>query len=422
VLPRLQTAATIATTVATTIATTVATTIATTVATTVAAVQVGQVGARPQVGVFQFFVDVFQHEPCAGPHSMFHVQLFRVQQPQIVGFGNVAKMTQKIQGFHVLARGFVFGGLGLFGVLGVLVVVLVAGLVQQMVQETQFITDTDVVAWEEDKRRKTWVNKIIVEGRSTKKHKEAQRSTKKHKEAQRSTKKHKERGDQSHLLTTQMGLQCVVGGWQMVQHLQQRIHEGIRVTVFQTIECGAVVRTQIKGVHAVPGGKRKKEKEKKRKKETSTSVRKTPNFNGKTQQIPNFATSEIHQLSPTPQLCNSLNFRNTHTLQLSNSPTLQTSEIHTLSFPKRFGHLRVFLHVHLFQMLRRSVDLHARLLVHVHHLRGPIAVVQLHALVRVALAAHTVVVPKKERKVQKNGSISIGVYVYFVLCTGHKYW
>jgi hypothetical protein len=63
-----------------------------------------------------------------------------------------------------------------------------------------------------------------------------------------------------------MGLQCVVGGWQMVQHLQQRIHEGIRVTVFQTIECGAVVRTQIKGVHAVPGGKRKKEKEKKKKK------------------------------------------------------------------------------------------------------------------------------------------------------------
>jgi hypothetical protein len=48
--------------------------------------------------------------------------------------------------------------------------------------------------------------------------------------------------------------------------------------------------------------------------------------------------------------------------------------------------------------LRRSVDLHARLLVHVHHLRGPIAVVQLHALVRVALAAHTVVAPKKERK------------------------
>jgi len=125
---------------------------------------------------------------------MFHVQLFRVQQPQIVGFGNVAKMTQKIQGFHVLARGFVFGVLGLFGlfglfglyglygvfgVLGVLVVVLVAGLVQQMVQETQFITDTDVVAWKEDKRRKTWVNKIIGEGGSTKKHKEAQRSTKK---------------------------------------------------------------------------------------------------------------------------------------------------------------------------------------------------------------------------------------------------
>jgi hypothetical protein len=195
-----------------------------------------------------------------------------------------------------------------------------------------------------------------------------------------------------------MGLQCVVGGWQMVQHLQQRIHEGIRVTVFQTIECGAVVRTQIKGVHAVPGGKRKKEKGQKRKKETSTSVRKIPNFNGKTQQIPNFPTSEIHTLSNSP------NFRNTHTLL------------------PRFGHLRVFLHVHLFQMLRRSVDLHARLLVHVHHLRGSVAVVQLHALVRVALAAHTVVVPKKERKVQKNGAISIGVYVYFVRCTGHKYW
>ena len=89
----------------------------------------------------------------------------------------------------------------------------------------------------------------------------------------------------------------------MVQHLQQRIHEGIRVTVFQTIECGAVVRTQIKGVHAVPGGKRKKEKEKKRKKETSTSVRKRPNFNWK-----NTTNSQLS------------NFRNTHTLQLSQLP------------------------------------------------------------------------------------------------------
>ena len=138
-----------------------AATIAATVAATVAAVKVVKVGPRPQVGVFQFFVDVFQHEPCACPHSMFHVQLFRVQQPQIVGFWNVAEMTQKIQGFHVLARGGLLGVLGVLG--GVLVVVLVAGLVQQVVQKTQFITDTDVVAWEEQRR--------------TKKNKEEQRRT-----------------------------------------------------------------------------------------------------------------------------------------------------------------------------------------------------------------------------------------------------